>query len=81
MYPKDMNNISLCLSKAELTELTGFQYPIRQIKWLREQGFTFRIAADGHPKVDRNHYAKLMGGSSSNHIKNLTIPNFSMMEE
>lgn len=75
-----MNNTSLCLSKSELSELSGFQYPGHQIKWLRSQGFTFRIAADGHPKVDRSHYAKMMGGSSINtHISNSTVPNFSTM--
>lgn len=67
--------MSMCLSTAELYELTGYQKPGRQIVWLRAQGFTFRVAADGHPRVDRSHYLKLMGGSVETHQKK-TEPNF-----
>jgi hypothetical protein len=69
-------NMSLFLNTEELRDLTGYQKPGRQIAWLRGQGFTFRIAADGHPRVDRSHYLKLMGGMvEAQHKK--TVPNFS----
>lgn len=68
--------MSLFLTAEELRDLTGYQKPGRQIAWLRAQGFTFRIAADGHPRVDRSHYLKLMGGMiEAKHKK--TEPNFS----
>lgn len=54
---------TLFLSVDELRSLTGYQKPKCQIAWLRAQGFIFRIAADGHPRVDRSHYLKLMGGA------------------
>jgi len=67
--------MSLFLNAQELHELTGYKKPGRQIVWLRSQGFTFRISADGHPRVDRSHYLKLMGGMvESQHIK--TEPDF-----
>lgn len=70
-----MMNMSLFLNAEELRDLTGYQKPRRQIEWLRAQGFIFRIAADGHPRVDRSHYLKLMGGMvEAQHKK--TEPNF-----
>jgi len=65
----------LFLDTEELHALTGYQKPGRQINWLRTQGFTFRIAADGHPRVDRSHYLKLMGGTGESQHKK-TEPNF-----
>jgi hypothetical protein len=54
--------MSLFLTAEELHDLTGYRKPGRQIDWLRSQGFTFRIASDGYPRVDRSHYLRLMGG-------------------
>jgi len=67
--------MSLFLTSKELGELTGYQKPKCQIAWLRTQGFTYRIAADGHPRVDRTHYLKLMGGMAEGQHKK-TEPNF-----
>lgn len=64
----------LFLTAGELRELTGYSKPKYQIAWLRAQGFTFRIAADGHPRVDRSHYLKMMGGAATHHKK--TEPDF-----
>jgi hypothetical protein len=66
----------LCLSNEELHSLTGYQKPSRQIAWLRAEGFIFRIAADGHPRVDRSHYMKLMGGIAHTAQQKRTEPNF-----
>jgi hypothetical protein len=51
----------LLLTADDLRDLTGFTRPSKQIEWLQREGFTFRVAADGHPRVDRAHYLKLMG--------------------
>lgn len=62
------------LTEADLATLTGYVKPSKQIDWLSRQGFTFRIAADGHPRVATEHVLKVMGGSSSARSK--TQPNF-----
>jgi len=51
------------LTTDQLAELTGFIRPSKQIEWLRREGFEFRIAADGHPRVLRDHVFRLMGVS------------------
>lgn len=51
----------MLLTADDLRSLTGFARPSKQIGWLQREGFTFRIAADGHPRVDRDHYLKMMG--------------------
>lgn len=71
-----MEDISLFLTAEELRGLTGYQKPGRQTAWLRAQGFTFRIAADGYPRVDRSHYLKLMGGAVDATQRKKTEPNF-----
>lgn len=63
------------LSDDELRDLTGYSKPKYQIIWLRAQGFTFRIAADGHPRVDRSHYLQMMGGAATARHKK-TEPDF-----
>lgn len=65
----------LVLSAQEISDLTGYHKPGRQIAWLRAEGFTFRIAADGYPRVDRSHYLRLMGGLVVSGQKK-TEPNF-----
>ncbi len=73
--------MSITLTQHELIQLTGYLQPGKQNEWLRLQGFTFRIAADGRPRVDRSHYLKQMGGITpeSSHAK--TQPNFSSLEK
>jgi hypothetical protein len=67
----------LFLTTDELVELTGYQKPKKQAAWLKSEGFTHRIAADGHPRVDRAHYLKLMGGSAdAATVHRRTEPNF-----
>lgn len=67
------------LSHLEIVELTGYKIPSKQINWLRLQGFIFRIAADGYPRIDRSHYLKLMGGYNNN-IQPKTEPNFNSLK-
>lgn len=68
----------MLLTAADLSELTGFIRPSKQIEWLQREGFTFRIAADGHPRVDRAHYLKMMGATDIA-AKRRTGPDFSTL--
>jgi hypothetical protein len=68
----------MLLTASELSELTGFIRPGKQIEWLQREGFTFRIAADGHPRVDRAHYLKMMGAVDLA-AKRRTGPDFSTL--
>ena len=43
--------IGLFLTKDQILELTGYRRPSNQIRWLRDQGFKFKVAADGKPRV------------------------------
>lgn len=43
------------LSKTELRELTGYIRPSRQVRWLQQQGLCYALAADGYPRVLKNH--------------------------
>lgn len=70
----------MILTQHELVELTGYLQPGKQNEWLRLQGFTFRVAADGRPRVDRSHYLKLMGGGSNESMRTKTQPNFCSLE-
>ena len=68
---------TLILTADELVDLTGYIYPSKQIAWLRAQGFTIRVSASGHPRLDRSHYLKVMGGSAGAMQQAKTEPNFS----
>jgi hypothetical protein len=52
----------LCLTQAELVELTGRRTRPAMIRALRSMGLEFRVAGDGWPRVDRAHYARIMRG-------------------
>jgi hypothetical protein len=51
------------LSIEFLQALTGRKAPKRIIEWLKSEGFTFRVGADGYPKVEAAHYLAVMGGA------------------
>jgi hypothetical protein len=68
----------MLLDAADLQSLTGFIRPSKQIEWLQREGFTFRVAADGHPRVDRAHYLKMMGVTDLA-AKRRTAPDFSTL--
>ena len=56
---------SLCLSRFEVTELSGLKQPAAQIRWLRREGFQFRVAADGRPRVLRAAIVNALGGTEA----------------
>jgi hypothetical protein len=72
--------MSLTLDNSELRELTGKRRPTSIVQWLRQNGFTFRISADGYPRVDRQHYLKMMGGETLQN-KRRREPNFDAMQK
>lgn len=66
------------LTDADIIDLTGYVKPGKQITWLTREGFTFRVAADGHPRVLREHANKMMGISATN-VRQKTRPDFSAL--
>lgn len=52
------------LSDAELRELTGYQKPSAQKRWLEAQAIAFLVGGDGLPKVLRAVVVARLGGSS-----------------
>lgn len=66
------------LSDLEVIELTGYKMPSKQSEWLRGNGFDFRVARDGHPRVLRSHVEKQMGGAEAA-VRKRTQPDFSSL--
>ncbi len=44
------------LSQSDIVELTGYQKPALQRRWLAENNYSFDVRADGRPVVSRAHY-------------------------
>jgi hypothetical protein len=51
----------LTLTPEQLHELTGYKRGAEQARWLKENGFKFRLDRLGKPRVDRAHYETKMG--------------------
>jgi hypothetical protein len=49
------------LTKEQLKSITGSKRRDAIIRWLRAEGFTFRIDLNGWPIVHPEHYAQVMG--------------------
>ncbi len=49
------------LTRTEIFELTGYKRGTAQARWLRAEGFSFRIGADGRPRVLRAAVEKALG--------------------
>lgn len=58
-----MNN-SFLLNAAEVADLTGYQKPNAQFRWLEREGFPFLIGGDGRPKVLRELVVRRLGGTA-----------------
>jgi hypothetical protein len=52
----------LTLTPEQLCELTGYKRAAEQARWLKENGFKFRLDRLGKPRVDHAHYESKMGG-------------------
>lgn len=68
----------MLLSEDQVKELTGLKQPSAQIGWLRDNGFVFRVGADGKPKVAASHFDKVMGCPTERDRKTKT-PDFSLV--
>lgn len=53
------------LSLSELVALTGYKRRGCMIRWLHANGFIFRIAADGYPRVLDEHVKMQLLGIAS----------------
>jgi hypothetical protein len=53
----------LTLTPEQLHELTGYKRGAEQARWLKDNGFKFRLDRLGKPRVDRAHYETRMGGA------------------
>jgi hypothetical protein len=60
--PVVMSSSRLTLTPEQLCELTGYKRGAEQARWLKENGFKFRLDRLGKPRVDRAHYEAKMGG-------------------
>lgn len=53
------------LTDAEIHDLTGYQLPSAQKRWLDKYGWKFEISAFGRPKVLRSYAEQRMGLASA----------------
>ena len=60
----------LTLTPEQLLELTGYKRGAEQARWLKDNGFKFKLDRLGKPRVDRAHYEQKMGGrpATGDHI-------------
>ena len=53
---------SLLLTADEVADLTGYQKPAAQVRWLLENGLPYLLGGDGKPKVLRSLVVRRLGG-------------------
>lgn len=53
----------LFLTEEEISDLTGYRYAVYQMRWLKQRGWKFEVAADGKPRVLRAHLDLKLGGT------------------
>lgn len=59
----------MLLTPQELTELTGYQKPSAQMRWLTAQEIPFLVGGDGRAKVLRAPLVERLGGKQSSGSK------------
>jgi hypothetical protein len=42
---------TMFLTRADLTELTGYQRPAAMMRWLTQYGYPYAVGSDGWPRV------------------------------
>lgn len=73
-----MNTEPLFLTPDEISMLTGFRLPSRQVQWLRSKGWRFEINGNRQAIVARK-YAEKMLGVGTGEQQGFT-PNFSGLQ-
>ena len=71
--------LPIYLTIEELKEITGRVKASAQFRWLRSQGFTVLLRADGRPLVSRNHFEAMMGGQHYQTKAEVYEPDFSSL--
>lgn len=66
------------LSLAELIMLTGYKRRACMIRWLQSNGFSFRVGADGYPRVLDDHARSLLSGMAT---KPRNTPNLDALKD
>jgi hypothetical protein len=70
------------LTATEIADISGYQKRSCQIAWLRENGFTVKIRADGTPLVARANYLKVMGAApDATPRQSAKEPDFSIFQD
>jgi hypothetical protein len=57
--------IKMFLTREEIKQLTGYKIPSAQIRWLQQEEFKFKVAADGYPRVLKSEVEFQMGHESA----------------
>ena len=68
------------LTQQEITDITGYQKRSCQVAWLRDNGFTVKIRADGSPLIARANYLRVMGADPQEHKSTDQEPDFSSLQ-
>lgn len=68
------------LSQKDLVELTGYQAPKKQIRWLQTNSFRFVIGADCAPKVLEEHVKQVLMHADKANTKRVKEPNFGALD-
>ena len=63
--PRVQHEVPMFLTDEELEQLTGTKRPSKMIKWLRAEGFTFRVDRNGWPVVSADHVKQVLCGTAS----------------
>ena len=66
------------LMPEEIQELTGYQKPTLQRKWLLDNGYPFDVRCDGYPVVGRAYYE---GRYNRNFGKRLSEPDLAALDD
>ena len=61
------NEISLCLTDAELNELTEYKHRVKQQQRLAHMGIPFKVGRSGRPIVLRDAAVESLGGKRRLH--------------
>lgn len=56
---------SLLLTTDEVADLTGYQKPTAQVRWLLDNGLPYLLGGDGKPKVLRSLVVRRLGGEAA----------------
>ncbi len=59
----------MLLSTLEIIDLTGYQRPSAQIRWLNSQKIPYLVGGDGRPKVLRAPLIERLAGISEAAVK------------